>query len=55
MSKEIIREWKEYKEELKINLEKTIERNNSDTAVIEIMLKMLENTKLKDRRDKKYG
>lgn len=55
MGNEIVREWREYKEELKLNLEKTIERNNSDKVVLEIMLKMLENTKLKDRRDKKHG
>jgi len=55
MEKEILREWKDFKNELKINIEKAIEYGNVDKATLEIMLKILEHTKLKNRRDKKYG
>jgi len=38
--------WKDYKEKLKQNIEKAIERDNVDKEILEIMLSMSEYSKL---------
>jgi len=46
MHKTTSKEWKDYKEKLKQNIEKAIERDNVDKEILEIMLSMSEYSKL---------
>lgn len=55
MQKAVSKEWKSYKAKLKENIEKAIERNNVDKETLEMMLGMLEHSKLKPRRYKNHG
>jgi hypothetical protein len=53
VEKAISREWTKLKSDLTEKLKETIEKGNSDNATLEMMLSMLENSKLKNRRKKK--
>jgi len=53
MEKVIAKEWARMKKELTENIQETIESGNSDNATLEMMLSMLENSKLKNRRKRK--
>lgn len=49
MSDNIYEDWKTYKASLKESIEVTIERKRVNQEVLEIMLQMLENVKIKPK------
>ena len=46
-SNDLEKEWKNFKEELKTNIDKTIEKGTTNIEVLKLMTKILENSKLK--------
>lgn len=55
MDNNLGKDWKNLKEELKGNLDKTIERGIADIETLDLMIKILENSKLKVTKKDNQG
>ena len=50
MKSPTIQEWNKFKQELKDNINKTLETNNEHKEVLKTMLNMLENIKVRENK-----